>query len=91
MDIFHGLYVPITSTFSWRSFSHPKPTHRSSTRTLLGRLSLHFFADLQIDLEELAHASIKTNAFALVEVGFAVLGGYAFLCAGLGQSVQRFF
>lgn len=68
--------------------SHPKPTHRTTTRALLRRLSLHLLADLQIDLEELAHASIEAHALALVEVRFAVFGGDAFLGAGLGESIS---
>lgn len=88
MDMFLASHVPTSSTLSCRSLSHPKPTHAASSPAPLRRLPLHFLADLHIDLEELAHASVQAHALALVEVGLAVFGGDAFLRAGLGQSTK---
>jgi hypothetical protein len=62
----------------------------SETAALLGlRLALHLLRNLDVDLEELAHAAVQAHGLALVQVGFAVLRGDAFLGAGVDESVGR--
>ena len=58
-------------------FSHAK--HASTSSLFPSRLSLHLLADLDVDLEELCHASIQTDRLSFVEIAFAVVGRYAFL------------
>jgi hypothetical protein len=74
--------------------SHPKQTRSKGTSLhaeahaalLLSSLTLHLLADLDVDVEELGHAAVETDGFALVQVGFAVVGGDAFLGAGFGKA-----
>ena len=54
-----------------------------ATALLRGGLALHLLRNLDVDLEELAHATVEADGFALVEVGFAVLRGNALLGAGV--------
>jgi hypothetical protein len=62
----------------------------SEPTTLLSlRLALHLLRNLDVDLEELAHAAVQAHGLALVEVGFAVLGRDALLGAGVDESVQK--
>lgn len=56
---------------------HPSGAPTSSLR----RLTLHLLRHLHVHLEELGDAAIKANGLALVEVGFAVVLGYALLGA----------
>lgn len=86
----HHLEQEITSDLTLRRpspstpLSHPKPPHRPAAPAFLRRLPLHLLADLEVDLEELAHAAVEADALALVEVRLAVLGRDALLRAGLG-------
>lgn len=60
----------------------------SETAALLGlRLALHLLRNLDVDLEELAHAAVQAHGLALVQVGFAVLRGDALLGAGVDEPV----
>jgi len=59
---------------------HPPRPRRSLP---LRRLPLHLLRNLNIHLEKLGHAAVQTHRLPLVEVGFAVLGGNAFACAGV--------
>ena len=63
--------------FCLLSFSHAK--HASTSSLSPSRLSLHLLADLDVDFEELCHASIQTNRLSFVEIAFAVVGRYALL------------
>lgn len=74
------------------SFSHPRLSspigplltkHAASTLLPLHRLTLHLLRNLDVDLEELANATVEAYGFALVQVGLAVLWGYALLGAGV--------
>jgi hypothetical protein len=56
---------------------------------LVGSLTLHLLADLDVDIEELGDAAVQADGLALVEVAFAVIGGDTLLCAGLGQAARR--
>ena len=51
-------------------------------------IALHLFADLDVDVEELADAAVEADGFALVQVAFAVVVGDTFLGAGFGQTIQ---
>ena len=83
----HASHLP---TLSRPSSSHPKPPHPTPARApLLRGLALHLLADLEVDLEELAHAAVQAHALALVEVRLAVLGRDALGRAGLGESVLQ--
>lgn len=61
-------------------------TKAHPTTLLIGCLTLHLLADLDIDIKELGHAPVQTHRLALVQVGFAVISWNAFLGAGFGQS-----
>lgn len=50
-------------------------------------IALHLLANLDVDIEELAHAAVEADGFAFVQVTFAVVVGEAFLGAGFGQAV----
>jgi hypothetical protein len=60
-----------------------------SAALLRGRLALHLLRDFDVDFEELAHAAVEAHGLALVEVGFAVLGGNALLGAGVDEPGER--
>lgn len=60
-----------------------------STPLLRLRLALHLLRHLDVDLEELAHAAVQAHGLALVQVGFAVLGGDALLGAGVDEPVAK--
>jgi hypothetical protein len=49
------------------------------------RLALHLLRDLDVDFEELAHATVQADRLAFVEVGFAVLGRDALFGAGVDE------
>jgi hypothetical protein len=76
-------YIPSLSVISpisspnIQSFSSAKHTTARLPLPLL-RLTLHLLAHFDIDLEEFAHAAVEADAFAFVEVGFAVGRVYAF-------------
>jgi hypothetical protein len=70
------------------SFDLQLSTKHATSSLLPLCLSLHLLRNLDIDLEELAHASVQTYGFALVEVPFAVGGIDAFFAAGLYESVS---
>ena len=50
---------------------------------------MHLLTDLDVHLEELGDASVQANGFAFVQVAFTVVGGYALLRAGLGETRYR--
>lgn len=80
-----------TLTFS-TTYSHAEKAGSSSTTGLsVGGLILHLFADLHVDLEEFADATIQANAFTFVELGLAVLWGNAFRSTRLLQSGRQFW
>lgn len=60
-----------------------------ATALLRGGLALHLLRNLDVDLEELAHAAVEADGLALVEVGFAVLGRNALLGAGVDEPGER--
>ena len=57
--------------------------HAATTLLPLHRLTLHLLRNLDVDLEELADAAVEAYGFALVQVGLAVLRGYALLGASV--------
>ena len=57
------------------------------TALLSLRLALHLLRNLDVDLEELAHAAVQAHGLALVQVGFAVLRGDALLGAGVDEPI----
>ena len=59
----------------------------ATTALLRGGLALHLLRDLDVDLEELAHAAVQAHGLALVQVGFAVLRGDALLGAGVDEPI----
>ena len=63
--------------------------HAAGETLLALGLALHLLADLDVDLEELAHAAVEADGLALVEVGFAVLGRNALLGAGVDEPGER--
>lgn len=67
----------------------PATKHAAAATALRSlRLSLHLLADLDIDLEELGYAAVEAHGLALVEIGLAVRGVYAFGCAGFDEAVR---
>lgn len=56
-----------------------------ATALLRGGLALHLLRNLDVDLEELAHAAVEADGLALVEVGFAVLRRNALLGASVDE------
>ena len=62
---------------------------KHTTPLLSLRLALHLLRNLDVDLEELAHAAVQADRLALVQVGFAVLGRDALLGAGVNEPVER--
>ena len=54
-----------------------------ATALLRGGLALHLLRNLDVDLEELAHAAVEAHGFAFAEVCFAVGGLDAFAGAGV--------
>ena len=58
-----------------------------ATALLRGGLALHLLGNLDVDLEELAHAAVQAHGLALVQVGFAVLRGDALLGAGVDEPI----
>ena len=68
------------------SILHAKATNTTALST--GSLSLHLLGNLDVDLEELGHAAVEADRFALVQIGFAVAGGDALLGAGLDKTAK---
>lgn len=63
---------------------------KAHTATLLvGGIALHLLADLDVDIEELAHAAVQTDRLALVQIAFPVIDRDTLLGAGLGQASER--
>lgn len=60
-----------------------------ATALLRGGLALHLLRNLDVDLEELAHAAVEADGLALVEVGFAVLRRNALLGACVDELVEH--
>jgi len=63
-------------------------TEAANTALLASGLSLHLLRDLDVDLEELANATVEADGLALVEVTLAVGVGDALLGAGLDKTVK---
>jgi hypothetical protein len=63
-------------------------TETANTALLAGGLSLHLLGDLDVDLEELANATVEADGLALVEVTLAVGVGDALLGAGLDKTAK---
>jgi len=63
-------------------------TEAANTALLAGSLSLHLLRDLDVDLEELANATVEADGLALVEVTLAVGVGNALLGAGLDKTAK---
>lgn len=57
----------------------------------LVRFSLHLFRDFDVHLEELCNTSIQADGLALVQLGFAVVVGNAFLGACVDESGSMLF
>ena len=74
-----------TSPYSVSPCSESKSTAASAAVGL--RLALHLLRYLDVGLEELCHAAVQADGLALVQVGFAVCGGDAFLCTRLLEAV----
>lgn len=55
---------------------------------LLGSLTLHLLADLDVDIEELGNAAVEADGLALVEVTLTVVDGDTLLGAGLAQAKE---
>lgn len=55
---------------------------------LLGSLTLHLLADLDVDIEELGNAAVEADGLALVQVTLAVVDGDTLLGAGLAQAKE---
>jgi hypothetical protein len=66
---------------------HPKTLLSEPTALLRLRLALHLLRNLDVDLEELADAAVQAHGLALVQVGFAVLGGDALFGAGVDEPI----
>lgn len=60
----------------------------TNTALLAGGLSLHLLRDLDVDLEELANATVEADGLALVEVTLAVGVGDALLGAGFDKTAR---
>lgn len=60
-----------------------------ATALLRGGLALHLLRDLDVDFKELADAAVEADRLALVEVGFAVGSGNAFLGAGVDEPMGK--
>jgi hypothetical protein len=63
-------------------------TEAANTALLAGSLSLHLLGDLDVDLEELAHATVEADGLALVKVTLAVSVGDTLLSAGLDKTIR---
>lgn len=63
------------------SLSHTHESTTASAPSSGGALLLHFLRNFDVDLEEFGDAAIKADRFALIEIGFAVVVWYTFLCA----------
>lgn len=63
-------------------------TEATNTALLTGGLSLHLLGDLDVDLEELADATVEADGLALVEIALAVGVGNTLLGAGLDKTVK---
>lgn len=63
-------------------------TEATNTSLLAGSLSLHLLGDLDVDLEELADATVEADGLALVKVTLAVAVGDTLLGAGLNETVK---
>lgn len=57
---------------------HSKHATGAGTSTSLSGFSLHLLGDFDVDLEEFGDTPIEADALALVEFGFAVVGGDTF-------------
>ena len=53
---------------------------------LVGSLTLHLFADLDVDIKELGDTAVEADRLALVEVTFAVVDRDALLSAGFSET-----
>ena len=60
--------------------------HASAGPLPILRVLLHLLADAHVDVEELAHAAVQADALALIELGLAVVVGYALAGAGGDKS-----
>ena len=60
----------------------------TNTALLAGGLSLHLFGDLDVDLEELADATVEADGLALVQITLAVGVGNALLSTGLDKTAK---
>lgn len=63
-------------------------TEATNTALLAGSFSLHLLGDLDVDLEELADATIEADGLALVKVTLAVAVGNTLLGAGFDETVK---
>jgi hypothetical protein len=63
-------------------------TEAANTALLASGLSLHLLGDLDVDLEELADATVEADGFALVKVTLAVGVGDTLLGAGLDKTAK---
>jgi hypothetical protein len=75
--LLHPLSIPL----------HANNLLSEPTALLSLRLALHLLRNLDVDLEELAHAAVQAHGLALVQVGFAVLRGDALLGAGVDEPI----
>lgn len=66
-------------------FSSHSLSAKHTTPLLRLCLALHLLRNLDVDLEELAHAAVQADRLALVQVGLAVLGRDALLGAGVDE------
>jgi hypothetical protein len=69
------------------SFLHAKATH--ATALFVGSLALHLLANLDVDFEELGDAAVQADRFALVQLGFPVIGRNAFGVARLSETREE--
>ena len=82
--------IPSLGTRHSFSLLNPCPHLHAAGETLLALgLALHLLADLDVDLEELAHAAVEADGLALVQVGFAVRCVDAFCGAGLEETARK--
>jgi len=63
-------------------------TETTDTALLASSLSLHLLGDLDVDLEELADATVEADGLALVKVALAVAVGDALLGASLDETIK---
>ena len=85
---FHVLH-PAAILLFYQAMSTFTCLHAAGETLLALGLALHLLADLDVDLEELAHAAVEADGLALVEVGFAVRCVDAFRGAGLEETRSK--